>query len=344
MQIPTLQLSDFHFPRSLSDPVLLGYLGLMLLGLAHSALFSGIETGMYTINRVRLLVRAGQGDRAALRLQAELAQPGRLLATLLAGNNIANYLGSFGFAAALDHLRVGPATAVAVNALILVPLLFVFGETLPKDLFRSHTDRWSYRWSGFLRFSRVVFTSTGLLPILQLATQTASRFIGGSDDTPVTARQRISHLIREGVGAGVLTEQQTTLVDRALSMRNRTVSSEMIHWRQVVTISADAGAEPRRQIVARHNYTRLPAVDAHGEVVGVVSVLDMLLDLERPIRELMSKPLLLGPETQLVQAMRAVRCSPAGIGVIIGADRSQPLGIVTLKDLVEPLTGELSAW
>ena len=70
-------------------------------GLLLSALCSGLEIGLYTINRVRLAVRSGRGDRRAVRLDRELRDPGRSLTTLLIGNNIANYLGSLGIMALL---------------------------------------------------------------------------------------------------------------------------------------------------------------------------------------------------------------------------------------------------
>ncbi|MHC5006843.1 MAG: CNNM domain-containing protein, partial [Planctomycetota bacterium] len=62
--------------------------GLMAVsGICLSALFSGLETGVYTINRVRVVVRANRGESAARRLQHEIRKPNRLLSTLLLGNN-----------------------------------------------------------------------------------------------------------------------------------------------------------------------------------------------------------------------------------------------------------------
>ncbi len=69
---------------------LIAYGTLSLIGIVLSAVFSGLETGIYTINRVRLIVRASRNDRRAVRLQDEIEHPNRLLTTLLLGNNIAN--------------------------------------------------------------------------------------------------------------------------------------------------------------------------------------------------------------------------------------------------------------
>ncbi|MHC4107138.1 MAG: CNNM domain-containing protein [Planctomycetota bacterium] len=204
---------------------------LVIVGVSLSALYSGLETGIYTINRVRLVVLANRHDRAAKRLQLETDRPNRLLGTLLVGNNVANYMGTYGVAAILDSLAFTPGQAIVINAGLLVPLLFVFGETLPKDLFRTHTDRWTYRLSGVLVLSRWLFTACGLLPVVRATGAVAGRVLGTAPDAAASARQHISQLIKEGVGVGVLSEAQTTLADRALALRDRTVSAEMVPWR-----------------------------------------------------------------------------------------------------------------
>src|SRR6267142_2727621 len=106
-----------------------------LLAMILSALFSGIETGLYTINRVRLTVRASHGDRRASRLQNYLANPNRMLSTLLLGNNLAHYGQSYCIAAIIDHFGFSPGQSVLINAGVLIPVIFIFCETLPKDLF-----------------------------------------------------------------------------------------------------------------------------------------------------------------------------------------------------------------
>ena len=117
---------------------LVGFGLLRLVGLVLSGLFSGIETGIYTLNRVRLAVRVARADGAALRLQRELDRPGRTLSTILIGTNASSYLASFGLAEMLRHgLGIeGDWALIAVEAVLLTPLLFIFAETLPKALFR----------------------------------------------------------------------------------------------------------------------------------------------------------------------------------------------------------------
>jgi putative hemolysin len=323
---------------------LMGYILIMIVGLVMSALYSGLETGLYTINRVRLMVRASHHERTAERLRRFTQNPNHMLATLLLGNNIANYAGSFGIAAILDYHGVGPGKAILINAGILIPLLFIFGETLPKDLFRTHTDRWSYALSALLTATSRLLTVIGLVPVVQSFGWMLSRLAGADTAAAVTARQRMSQLIKEGVSVGVLSEHQTTLADRALALRDRTVGDEMIPWSRVDRVPLDASPQRRNEMVNAQRHNRLPIVDREGRVAGLVAALDCLLTPDQPTRELLHETMELSRDTSVRDALRLMRRKRCPMAIVVNRRSKQPVGIVTFKDLVEPLTGELAAW
>ncbi len=319
----------------MSTSMLILFLSLAIIGIVGSALYSGIETGLYTINRVRLTVRAGQGDGRASWLLGLVQKPARMLTVLLLGNNIANYVSSFGVAGMLEGAGISTIGAIVINAAILVPLLFIFGEVLPKDLFRTQTDRWSYACTGFLRTTARVLLCTGLLPVVVLFAKLADR---GSSFT--SARQRLGQLLKEGMGAGVLTEEQTTLLDRALAMRDVPVTGEMVPWMQVQSINPDLAGEVRLDAIRGRPYTRLPVVETNGTLVGELGVLDALLDPERPTLAIMKDPVTVIDTLTIPGAMEALRREGRSMAIVI--DRhGRPRGLVTMKDLAEVLTGDL---
>ena len=186
------------------------------LGVFISAVFSGMETGLYTLNRVRLTVRAARRQGQAVRLRREFAHQDRALSTLLIGTNAASYMVSYAIARLLHEFSIDDWTLIVIEVLVVTPVLFVFAETLPKDLFRTHADHWMYTLSGVLVGSKWLFRLVGLLPIVQLVGLLVGRLLGAGSRDAVSARQRVSQLIKEGVGTGVLSASQTTLADRAL--------------------------------------------------------------------------------------------------------------------------------
>lgn len=320
---------------------------LFLVGAFGSALFSGCETGLYVLNRVRLKLRVEAGERSALALQGELDNSARLLVNLLIGNNMMNQLASFAAASLFALLHIGAWLEIVITAVVLTPILFVFCETLPKELFRSHSDRWTYRLAPVLRAARLLFTVTLLAPVISVLSSAVIR-LTGQDRTEVAERQQererreVGMLLKEGAGAGLLTDRQVTLLDRALSLRDLTVETEMVPWSRVVLTDADADTQTVTRQAGGNYFTRLPAIDRVGRVVGLVNTLDAHLNPQAPVRKFLEPTAHISPETTIREALRQMAQQRAAMAIVERGGK--PVGIVTVKDLVEPLVGELAAW
>ncbi|MDZ4832082.1 MAG: CNNM domain-containing protein [Phycisphaerae bacterium] len=320
----------------------LPWLSIAIIGIVLSALFSGIEIGVYTLNRIGLAVRVGRGERRARILDAELARPDRMLTTLLIGNNIAHYVSSLGIAAVLATFDLGPIALVVINTALLLPIMFVLAETLPKDLFRAYTDRWSYVFAGYLRLWRVLLTWTLLVPLVAWIGAIVKRWVGCDEQGAlVEPRLRMSKLIREGVHAGVLSEEQTTFADRALTLRGRTVEGEMTPWSRVTSVALEASLSDRSAVLRRSGASRLPVTDGAGRVVGVLTALDAILTPAAGTRELMSRPTFVPRTETALSALRVLRSTRTRLAIVVDPTNGSPLGVVAFKDLIEPVTGQL---
>jgi putative hemolysin len=318
------------------------WVGLAFVGIVLSALFSGIEIGVYTLNRIGLSVRVGRRERSALLLDRELRRPDRVISTLLVGNNIAHYISGIGIAAVLELYAVGPFAAVVINTALLLPLTFILGETLPKDLFRTHANRWTYAFAAYLRAWRWFLTATLLVPTVVAIGGLVRRVLGGAAPSDLDEpRQRINRLIKEGVRGGVLSESQTGQAERALTLRGRTVEGEMTPWAKVETVPLEARSEERAAILRKAFVSRLPVVDATGRVIGVLTALDAILQPTAPTSALMARPMFFKPAESTLTALRAMRGRRVRLAVVGDATTGRATGVVAIKDLVEPVTGQL---
>lgn len=318
---------------------------LAVVGVLGSAAASGAETGFYVLNRVRLAVRAASRDVRALRLQAEVEQPARTLSVLLIVNNLANYAGAFGVAAILSVAGLDPVGVIVLNTLIVVPLLFVFGETLPKDMFRTHADRWMYAIATPVLATRWILTACGLVPLVTFVGSAAARAFGATAGLDAAPRSRMASLLQESVAAGGLSHDQASLVSRALEMEERTVAQEMTPWRSVVAIHEKDAKEGLAHAARRTERSRLPVLDHAGTVKGTIDVLDTLLSPEASIDEILKPVIELSQSTRVLDAINRLRSERKPMAIVVDeANGRKPLGIVTLKDLVEPLIGDLRAW
>ncbi|MCL4743079.1 MAG: DUF21 domain-containing protein [Phycisphaerales bacterium] len=318
---------------------------LAVVGIVGSALCSGLEMGLYSLSRVRLDLRASASppDRAARMLHRELERPDRMLTTLLLGNNAFNYFGILGVTALLEGAGYSEAAVIAFSVLVVTPALLVVAESTPKEVFRVGADRLTPVFSAPLAGLRWVFTVTLVLPALLAVGRWAARMLGTPPgDSTGDARQRVAVLLLEGAGHGVLSESQSSLLDRALALRTARVGDEMVAWAGVRTIGADW---PRGRVVAalaQVRHTRLPVVDGRGRVVGVLRQMDVFLRPRASVRELMTPVRRLDPGMSVQDALSVMRGEGAALAIVERGGR--PLGVVTVKDLVEPLIGDIREW
>ena len=113
----------------------------LAVGLFLSAMFSGSETGLYSVTRSRMEVDVRRGARGARLVQALTKRRTAVLITILIGNNVAMELSTH-VAGELLPKRAGSGFERELYvALFLTPILFFFGEALPKDLFRQRPHR-----------------------------------------------------------------------------------------------------------------------------------------------------------------------------------------------------------
>ena len=95
----------------------------ILLLLFLSAIFSGSETGLYSLNRVKLRYREKQGERRAVMMTALIKNSAPCIITILIGNNLAaQALATLSEQSLNEILGLGPSASVAATVLILTPI------------------------------------------------------------------------------------------------------------------------------------------------------------------------------------------------------------------------------
>jgi len=321
---------------------------LAAVGLLGSAMFSGLETGIYRLNRIRLHLRVNQHQRNAVLLSRMTANPNRMLGSLLIGNNIANYAASMGITALLEAAALGEWRIVGITALLLTPLLFVFGEVLPKDFFQNFTDNVTYRFARFLWYTQKLLLFSGLLPLIDLLSRAIAWSLGASQEYRLSLHPRrvITRLIQEGAGVGVISLYQSDIIHRVLHPTERRVEDAMVPWDDIVQFRVNQPIEAFWSLADRSPHSRFPVVDTSGVPIGFVHVLDVMVHHPEscpPIESLTVQAPRLPENLSLREALVKLQETRSAMGFVTDP-RDNIVGIVTAKDLVEPIVGELDVW
>lgn len=308
------------------------------LGLAGSAMASGLEMGVYALGRLGLESRALRGEATAVMLRGEISRTDRLLSTLLVHNNVCNYVGVLGVSALLGATGLGPILTLVVQSAVVTPIILVFGESLPKELFRTGADRLTYLFAPVLKGLRVFYVMTGIVPLVMLASGALTKLIGGGGlGGSSDARQRMANILKEAGGPTGMTDAHSTLLDRALALGRGRVGDEMLSWAMAQKVHANWPHDRIRRVLGPTPATTVPVTDKHGKLLGVASAISLLAG--EPTDPSTLKPaVLVSPDTPSVVAIRRILTAEADLAIVV--QQGKPVGVVTLNDLTEPLLGQ----
>lgn len=315
----------------------------LLLLLFLSALFSGSETGVYSLSRVRLDAEVGAKRRSAQLLERLVRNDTAFIITLLVGNNLMLELLTHVFeTSAVEHLGVPGWSTEIVVTLILAPMVFFLGELLPKDAFRRRPHLLLTLATPFLGAARVVLSPIAL-PLQGLSTGLERIFgLRPAEFTRALGREQMLEILQEGTRAGALEPHAEELARNVLVLRETTLEGILLPWSEVRTIDLDTGPGAVRDAVEEADFTRMPAVRTPaGEgrrVVGYVHQLDVLGNPEEDARVLLRPMTHLEPGLGVDRALARMRT--AGQRLALVGTPEEPLGLVTLMDLIDVVAGE----
>jgi putative hemolysin len=312
------------------------------VGLVFSGIFSGSETGLYSVSKPRVNLEADEGLRGARYVRKFANSRAALLVTILIGNNLALELMTLSAEDLLHQRGFSPLQRDLVLSFVLTPTVFLLGELLPKDLFRRRPHV-LLRWTApILAVCRVAFWPLGVLLLLLSRALELAFGLEPAELAEHPRRHEVLSVLAEGRAAGALEPHAEELAHNALKLRSLPVTRAMIPWKQVLTLDADAGEEALAAAVEGSSYTRLPLVRGR-EVLGYVHQLSALEARgSKGILECVEGLLFVDPGLSVDRALSRLRHAGRRMAVVGTPDA--PQGLVTLKDLLEEISGDLGGW
>jgi len=315
----------------------------LAVALVGSAFFSGCETGMMSVSRVRLQRLAAAGNRRVASLRRLRAHPDDVILTCLVGNNLCNVLASAVTTALFTAWlgQSGQGLAVVVTSVVLV----VCGEIVPKIVAREYPERVTlamlpafrlFRWA----ISPVRWPLGGYAHLLQ-------KLQGSPRDTgPTLDLGTLASLFAAAAPTDRDRRFQQTM-ERFLALSNRRVVDLMQPLDVMVAVAEGVTLRAALATAAESGYSRLPVRGTGGGFTGYLLVRDLLLAeseaaLDRPVASAVVRPLLFVDAAmspyELFEELHARSAQIAGV-----VDRAgRPLGLVTLEDLIEKVTGAIA--
>ena len=311
---------------------------LVVLCLLVSFVFSGIEAGILSVNRVRLKHRVKLRDRAALILELLLEKPERLLITVMVVTNLMNI-----FAITLTaHELIAHfgSRGYWITLIAFLPVYLLGVELLPKSLFRKFPYRALAMLAVPLRFADLLLT-----PLHFVSESLTRLFRGGEGNSKklFVAREDFKYLTIQIERAGSLTSVERQMILGVVDFRNVTARDVMIPLPDVKSIPGNADLSDLIVRAKQTGIDRWPVLATSGTFTGIVTLLDVALSGRRsgPVSSVQRRIVKLAPNEPAYTVLQKLRAARSGVGAVL--EEGHPLGIVTWENVILRLVKSAAA-
>ena len=328
------------------DTADLWMLGLILVCLLLSGLFSASETAFVALPRVRLMHLVNIGRPGANRVSRLLQRPDRLLATVLLSNNLVNTAAAALATAIAINLIDNGTLAILVATIGVTLVLLVFGETLPKTIAWNRSEVVAFAVSRPLTL--VGWVLSPAIRMLQVVISLANRSLGITPAPSHITEDEIRTLIAVSAQVGTVEASEAELLEKVFRFGDRQVREIMTPRPEIIWVEQGTTLEKFLALYSEHSHTRFPVYqDSIENVVGVMSIKDVLqaigtggLHSQDNVTGLL-RPGYFVPETKAVGSTFA-EMQQGGYGIVLTVDEFGGIaGLVTLEQLLEVIVGQV---
>ncbi|PTD96332.1 hemolysin family protein [Pseudothauera lacus] len=320
-----------------------------------NGVFAMSEIALVTARRARLARLADDGDRAAAVAMKLGEDPNRFLSTIQIGiTSIGILSGIFGEAALASPLaewlqRLGMAerpSEIGATTLVVVVVTYVsivVGELVPKRLGQLDPE-------GIARLvarpmSLLSAVSRPFVHFLSGSTAILLRLMGQRETQVSTVTEEEIHaLLDEGSEAGVIEKSEHEMVRNVFRLDERQIGSLMVPRSEVVYLDVNRPVEENLALVAESAHSSFPVCRGSlDDITGVASSKKLFaqmlrgdpVDLTKDLQEAVYVP-------ESLTGMELLdRFRTSGTYFVFVIDEyGEVLGMVTLHDVIESVTGE----
>lgn len=330
-------------------------IAILLALILLNGLFAMSEIALVTARKARLQRQIEAGDRGAIAAVKLGEDPTRFLSTVQIGITsigvlngvvgestlaapLATWLQGFGISTTTAGYM---ATAIVVAGLTYFSI--VLGELVPKRLGQMAPETIARLAARPISFLAVA--STPFVKLLSGSTRLVLRLLGvDANRSPAVTEEEIHALLVEGSEAGVIEHHEHTMVRNVFRLDDRQLASLMVPRGDVAYLDIELTEEENLRRIEASDHSRFPVVrGGMHDILGVVSARQLLarrLRGEKADLTAVLQAAVFVPESVTgMELLENFRSSGGQIAFVID-EYGEVLGLVTLQDLIEAITGE----
>ncbi|MBP7309864.1 MAG: HlyC/CorC family transporter [Candidatus Cloacimonetes bacterium] len=314
---------------------------ILLFFLCLSFFFSGLETGLISIDQIAL-EHAAKKSKSRAELLKFLRQPDKFLGTTLIGNNVVNVILASLSTFLVQQMHHFPLDA-RYTSLVVGTIVLLFGEIVPKTIFRDHAEKLVPTVFPLLKFfyfilkpfvAVVTWMNNSLRHMLHLDNINQYDYLTKDDLTFL-----LSQTVSDEASA-----PQMEMIEDALDFTELLAKNVMVPRMDIVAIEDNTPIAEIIEIAKEEGFTRYPVY--HGnidDVIGILIIYDILkksCTADMTAGDIVHEPLFAPENTDLDVLLKEMQTKHRSMAIIVDSFGGTS-GIVTMEDILEEIVGDI---
>ena len=316
----------------------------ILLFLALSAFFSGAEIAFVSASKLGVEIKREEGSKKGSVLGGFYDKPGDFLGTMLVGNNIALVILTYFMTELLEpvfseFIGSGPSLLL-INTLIITAVVLIFGEYLPKTLFRLYSNEILFFLAYPLKFFKVLlklptWTMLGITNLIMRKVAHSSE----ENLSDALSRTDLHHFIEETV-SDFNKDIDKEIFTNALNLNQLKVRDCLVPRPEIIHIDKDQSTEDLIELFKNTKVSRILISD--GDIENIVGYIhhQQLLDQPKRFNGLILDIPFVPEAMNARDLMLAFINENTNIACVVD-EFGGVAGIITLEDILEEIFGEI---
>lgn len=316
---------------------------LIILGVMGSAFFSSSETALTSLNvfKIRQMEENGVENSSLVRRLTD--DIGKVLTTILIGNNIVNIVTTT-IATVFFTDLLGSSGAV-VSTIILTLTILIFGEVTPKNIATSSSEKLALKVAKPIKFFDFILKPLSFF--LQAITNFLTKIIIGenSQKGDLVTEEDLKTIVDVSEEQGVINDQESEIINNVFEFGDSDVEDIMTARTNMEAIAADMEDKELKDFLKNCKHSRIPVYGKSiDNIIGILHMKDIVAfiaeDKDLNIEEMVRPAFYVYDNMHIFDLFKSMRGENVSLAIVID-EYGGTSGIVTIEDIVEELVGEI---
>ena len=315
-----------------------------ILLIGGSAFFSMSETAFMSVNKIRIKTLVEEGHKKAKTVDALLENQGKLLSTILVGNNLVNIAASSLTTSFIISMFGNEGAGVAYATGFVTLVILIFGEITPKSMATLHAEKIAFSVCGIIKFLSILFTP--IVFLLNMLSDFMIHILGGDKESgPTMTEEDLKTIVSVSHEEGVLEDEEKEMIHNVFEFGETEIREIMTPRIHVVSVAEDVTYDELMKVFRETQFSRIPVhSESYDDVIGMLNIKDLMLtDVDKEnfdVKQYMRETFFVYEFNHISDVFDTMRKDRASIAVVLD-EYGVMSGLVALEDIVEEIVGEI---